>query len=216
MPTNQQPVNVVIVDGKPSKEHPLYFSWKNMRSRCNSKSHPRYDDWGGRGIKVCQRWDSFKFFVEDMGPRPEGYTLERIDNHGDYTPTNCKWASKVEQNLNQRVRKDSISGIKGIKKTPVGHYAVRVSNGNKTQKSLGTYATAEDAIEAYQLGIKTDKRTRRFKTDRLSGVSKKNGAWAATINHRGKSYYLGRRQSFFEAVCLRKSAENKFGGDSNA
>ena len=85
--------------------HPLYWTWKNMRERCEKsycKDYPRY---GGRGVKVCKRWQTFINFAEDMGEKPEGMTLDRIDNNGDYEPSNCRWITKKEQTHNSRVVK---------------------------------------------------------------------------------------------------------------
>jgi hypothetical protein len=81
---------------------PTYQSWKGMLNRCRTPSHNRYDLYGGRGITVCERWLSFENFLADMGERPEGKTLDRIDSDGNYGPWNCRWATSLEQRHNRR------------------------------------------------------------------------------------------------------------------
>ena len=90
-----------------------------MKERCRNKNNSLYHRYGGRGIAVCSRWLEYKTgfanFLSDMGERPEGFSLERINNNGNYEPSNCKWASRKEQQRNQQAtRKVIVEGIEYI------------------------------------------------------------------------------------------------------
>ena len=83
----------------------LYYTWQSMLRRCYSPNNKDFKHYGGRGIKVCQSWrDSFRSFMRDMGLRPPGMTLDRINNEGDYEPGNCRWATWKQQRHNARPR----------------------------------------------------------------------------------------------------------------
>lgn len=76
--------------------------WSNMLNRCHNESHEAYKNYGGRGIAVCKRWLKFDNFLADMGPRPGKLTLDRKNNDGNYTPRNCRWATRKQQAANRR------------------------------------------------------------------------------------------------------------------
>jgi len=88
--------------------------WLAARSRCTNKFDSEYKNYGARGIYMVPEWDSFLQFYTDMGPRPNGYRLERVDNDGPYCKANCIWATATAQVHNQRVRADNTSGLKGV------------------------------------------------------------------------------------------------------
>lgn len=96
----------VAVNGKRINRIGTYSSWEAMNNRCNNPNNNGYPDYGGRGIIICKRWSEFNNFLWDMGERPIGKTLDRIDVNGNYEKSNCKWSTPSEQNLNRRPRRD--------------------------------------------------------------------------------------------------------------
>lgn len=83
---------------------PTYVSWRNMWTRCTNPAYKQYADYGGAGVTVCERWKSFENFLADMGSRPEEMSLDRINPFGNYEPSNCRWATRLEQSRNTRGR----------------------------------------------------------------------------------------------------------------
>lgn len=110
-------VNAVNATIHGKQSHPLYWVWSGMKNRCNNKKSESYKYYGAKGIKVCDRGEkSIHNFIEDMGERPEGTSLDRIDNNGSYEPSNCKWSTRTEQGRNKSSTKLSIEKVKEIRK----------------------------------------------------------------------------------------------------
>ena len=142
---------------KGASKHPLYRTWTNMMTRCYNKKNKNYPSWGGRGIKVCDRWrekpNGFWSFVEDMGERPEGCSSDRIDDNGNYCKENCRWTTPTQQALNTR----SNNKIRGVCKTPTSYKAFITLNGKTQSKRFKNF---EDAVKwrltkEKELGVQT-------------------------------------------------------------
>lgn len=128
------------------ESHPLYNLYRSMKRRCYEESCKDYGNYGGRGIRICERWlgmYGFLNFVSDMGERPENFSLDRIDNSKDYSPENCRWASVHTQGLNKRTSK--YKGVTFNKST--GKWRVRITK-DKIQYEIGQFKDFEEAMEA--------------------------------------------------------------------
>ena len=128
---------------------PEYKTWTGMKDRCNRVTGSHYKDYGARGIKVCERWNnSFTLFLEDMGERPtHKHSIDRIDNDGDYEPSNCRWATRSEQNTNKSYSNYS-TGVRGVYYNKAKDLFLAYIFHNKQRQYLGSFKRVEDAILA--------------------------------------------------------------------
>lgn len=124
-----------------------YMSWENMRARCNNPNNANYYNYGYRNIKVCDRWSNFNLFLQDMGERPEGMTLDRLDPNKDYFPENCRWADSTTQVLNTRIDKRNSTGYRGVGVFGKKYKACITSN--YTSIWIGSFNTPEEAAWMY-------------------------------------------------------------------
>lgn len=129
--------------------HPLYHTWENMRARCNNPNHTAYPYYGGRGIKVCERWNNFALFLQDVGDKPSPeLTLDRVDVNGDYEPSNVRWATHAQQTHNQNLDKRNKTGTRGVRyDSKFRVYRVAIGRNRKIYH-LGSYKKLSDAIKA--------------------------------------------------------------------
>ena len=141
---------------------PVWHSWMAMRQRCHYPNDINYKNYGARGIHVCERWmNSFENFYSDMGDRPQGMSLDRIDNDGDYCAENCKWSTKPEQGTNQRTNRfiehagESLTLMQWSRRTGLSKHTIwrRLEKGWSVEKTLTTppHATRKGQLNASKL-----------------------------------------------------------------
>jgi len=186
-------------------KHPLYHVHRDMIERCRNPNTKQWKDYGGRDIKVCSRWKQpkigFLYFIEDMGERPLKMTLDRIDNDGDYTHDNCRWATRKQQQRNQKVTRYVI--IKGKR-----YKAVELAeiSGLKT----------DTIVVRANLGLSYDEvmsTNRRVFTEGLALGGKASGAKKQALTHCKKGHLFTVKNTFITPEgwrsCRRCSADRE-------
>jgi len=132
-------------NGEFKLRNPLYNIWNLMMQRCYNRNSPAYPHYGGRGIKVCERWHDYQNFASDMSPRPSvRHSIDRMDNDGPYAPENCRWATHREQVLN--LRSNRLIEIDGISR-PLAEWA-RIYRIRKCTVEARIYRYGWDVVEA--------------------------------------------------------------------
>lgn len=128
------------------KATPIYGTWYDMMRRCYKAYRREFPYYGGRGIGVCERWHSFENFYSDMGERPAGMTIDRVDNDKGYSPENCRWATDTEQAFNRRTwGKSPYTGV--VFHTETGKWGARITVDGR-RRWLGLFLHEDNAAQA--------------------------------------------------------------------
>ena len=153
--TRKGEVGPRLIHGASRGNDPTYTTWEHMRRRCNNERGRKYPLYGGRGIRVCERWNDYRAFLADMGPRPHGTTIDRIDSDGHYEPNNCRWATPGMQTRNRR---DRLGALPSVLLRQIWIRTRRRNDGSKqaiadafgvtyaTAHKIGTRRSAVDAV----------------------------------------------------------------------
>lgn len=177
-------------------QHELYGLWKAMRRRCYRLKEAQYPNYGGRGITVCERWRAplggFARFVADMGPRPDGMTLERNDVNGNYEPGNCRWATQKEQCRNKRCNR--LVSYQGQSRT-FGEWSELTGIGEGTLRW-------RIASEGWDVARALTTPARPFRSATLNGETLPVGEWFRRLGVRHQLFYARLRMGMTPEQAL--------------
>lgn len=208
-----------LVEGYRVREHPLYFVWVSMKARCQNPNATSYVNYGGRGITICERWEHFANFVEDMSPREDpSFELNRKDNDGNYCKDNCEWTTQELNAQNKRVYKTNKFGVGGTHEVKSGAISCRVQK-NGTRFNLGCFNSAEEAGEfkaAFEAALDDnpalaqemlERRARLDSSTAIKGISKhSDGGFVVRKTVNGERKYLGYAKTLDAAIKLQEAA----------
>lgn len=153
----------------------FYKTWRNMKSRCQGKYATGYENYGGRGITVCDRWNKFENFYDDMYESylkhvekygEDNTSIDRINNNGNYEPNNCRWTNQTKQTINRRERSDNTSGHTGVSWNKLRNKWMAFINLGGKQKHIGYFTDKKDAIKARQAY-----EARHYNTTQIDGAT---------------------------------------------
>ena len=200
---------------------PEYIAWGSMRQRCGNPKSQSFHHYGGRGISVCEQWQSFEQFLADMGPRPDGMSLDRYpDVNGNYEPKNCRWATNADQARNKRSHIREDVGVGFVKRD--NRWLAWISVNSKIVK-IGSFATSAAAIVARKAAEKkywTDGEplpifngVQRNSTTGVLGVSRasRGDFYAAYAYVKRKRVHIGHYRSIQLATAARAEYLSKHG-----
>lgn len=183
-----------------------------MHSRCSDVRNPSYPGYGGRGIAVCRRWESFDAFLEDMGECPKDYSLDRIDVNGNYEPGNCRWASKSEQSANRRPWTHTEDGLarlrENAKKMLTPEARAKAAEANRGKKRSAEFC---DSVRQRKLGVP-------LADEHKAALQAGRNDYRITDEHRAKLSVaaVGRRHSEETKQLLRDKAIRRMTPEAKA
>jgi hypothetical protein len=203
-----------LVDGYQVREHPLYFTWADMKSRCNNSRTKSYVDYGGRGITYCDRWKHFVNFAADVGMPPfPGASIDRENNSKGYEPGNVRWATKFQQASNRRRFKNNKTGLRGSEYTKSGAVWLRYAD-EGVRYNLGRFQSTTEAVQFKSLFITMQifdpeeaermliRRARLDSSTGIRGITKAKSGYIVRKTINKERVYLGHSADLETAIAM--------------